>query len=297
MTISITKPTVGGSENTWGATVNTALDDVVDVLNGNTASTPDLTAGSWKVGGVAVTSTAAELNILDGVTATTTQLNYVDGVTSNIQTQIDAKSPVASPTFTGTVTIPGFTVSGGTQNWSTTASGTDLTFAYNGVSKASISANNSVSGVIGEQASSEWTTGTGTTESLISPAKLKAAADSATESKLNISGTAPIYGVRAWVNFAGNGSSSANATLNGSGNIATVYKTGTGNFTATFTTALPDENYAITFAAGVTTSASASDGTCIDVYSQSASAFSFTVTDPSGNNYANPHTVMITVVR
>ena len=62
MTISITKPTVGGSENTWGATVNTALDDVVDVLNGNTASTPDLTAGSWKVGGTAITATAAELN-------------------------------------------------------------------------------------------------------------------------------------------------------------------------------------------------------------------------------------------
>ena len=81
MTISITKPTVGGSENTWGTTVNTALDDVVDVLNGNTASTPDLTAGSWKVGGVAVTSTAADLNILDGVTATTAELNLLDGVT------------------------------------------------------------------------------------------------------------------------------------------------------------------------------------------------------------------------
>ena len=228
---------------------------------------------------------------------TTTKLGYLDDVTSAIQAQIDAKSPIASPTFTGTVTIPGFTVSGGTQNWSTTASGTDLTFAYNGVSKASISANNSVSGVIGEQASSVWTTGTGTTESLISPAKLKAAADSATESKLNISGTAPIYGVRAWVNFVGTGSSSANATLNGSGNIATVYKTSNGIYTATFTTALPDANYAITFAAGETTSASANDGTCIDVYSRSASAFSFTVTDPSGNNYASPHTVMITVVR
>jgi hypothetical protein len=36
-----------------------------------------------------VTATTAELNILDGVTATTTELNYVDGVTSNIQTQID----------------------------------------------------------------------------------------------------------------------------------------------------------------------------------------------------------------
>ena len=58
-----------------------------------------------KVGGVAVTSTAAELNLLDGVTsttaelnlldgvtATTVELNYVDGVTSAIQTQLDAKT-------------------------------------------------------------------------------------------------------------------------------------------------------------------------------------------------------------
>jgi len=91
MTISITKPTVGGSENTWGATVNTALDDVVDVLNGDTASTPDLTAGSWKVGGTAITSNAADLNILSGAAAagvTSTEFGYLDGVTSAIQTQI-----------------------------------------------------------------------------------------------------------------------------------------------------------------------------------------------------------------
>ena len=37
-----------------------------------------------------VTATAAELNVLDGITATVTELNYVDGVTSNIQTQLDA---------------------------------------------------------------------------------------------------------------------------------------------------------------------------------------------------------------
>jgi hypothetical protein len=53
-----------------------------------------------------VTSTNTELNLLDGVTATTAELNYVDGVTSAIQTQIDTKSPVASPTFTGTATAP-----------------------------------------------------------------------------------------------------------------------------------------------------------------------------------------------
>ena len=95
MTISITKPTVGGSENTWGTTVNTALDDVVDVLNGNTASTPDLTEGSWKVGGTAVTASAAEINKLDGLTSSTAELNYTDGVTSNIQTQLNGKPPTS----------------------------------------------------------------------------------------------------------------------------------------------------------------------------------------------------------
>jgi hypothetical protein len=85
MTISITKPTVGGSENTWGTTTNQALDDIVDVLNGNTASTPDLTAGSWKVGGTAITADAAELN-------------HTDGVTSNIQTQLDDKAALAGST-------------------------------------------------------------------------------------------------------------------------------------------------------------------------------------------------------
>jgi hypothetical protein len=52
-----------------------------------------------------VTADAAELNILDGATLTTTELNYVDGVTSGIQGQIDLKAPLASPTFTGTVSL------------------------------------------------------------------------------------------------------------------------------------------------------------------------------------------------
>ena len=35
-----------------------------------------------------------------------TEIGYLDGVTSAIQTQINTKAPTASPTFTGTVTIP-----------------------------------------------------------------------------------------------------------------------------------------------------------------------------------------------
>ena len=46
-----------------------------------------------KLGGTLVTASAAELN-------------YVDGVTSNVQTQLDAKAALASPTFTGTPLAP-----------------------------------------------------------------------------------------------------------------------------------------------------------------------------------------------
>lgn len=66
----------------------------------------DLLDGGLKLAGVLITSSASELNILDGATLSTTELNYVDGVTSAIQTQIDLKAPLANPTFTGTVVAP-----------------------------------------------------------------------------------------------------------------------------------------------------------------------------------------------
>lgn len=59
-----------------------------------------------------LTATASELNVLDGITATTTELNYTDGVTGNIQTQLNTKAPLASPTLTGTPKAP--TASAGT---------------------------------------------------------------------------------------------------------------------------------------------------------------------------------------
>ncbi len=44
--------------------------------------------------------------VTGAVTPTHTELNYVDGVTSAIQTQLDLKSPLASPALTGTPTCP-----------------------------------------------------------------------------------------------------------------------------------------------------------------------------------------------
>lgn len=92
-TYALSKPTVGGDDNAWGTEINSALDKIDDLFDGTTAIKPNLDAGLWKVGGVAVTSSAAELNVLDGIpaTLTATELGYVDGVTSAIQTQLDAK--------------------------------------------------------------------------------------------------------------------------------------------------------------------------------------------------------------
>ena len=81
-TYSLTKPEVGASADTWGTKLNADLDSIDDLLDGTTAIKPNLTASQWEVGGVAVTSTAAELNILDGVTATTAEINLIDGGTA-----------------------------------------------------------------------------------------------------------------------------------------------------------------------------------------------------------------------
>jgi len=106
-TYSLTKPEVGASADTWGTKLNTNLDTIDNLLDGTTAISPNLSG--FKVGGTTITSTGAELNILDGVTATaseinkldgltatTTELNYVDGVTSNIQTQLNSKQATMS---------------------------------------------------------------------------------------------------------------------------------------------------------------------------------------------------------
>jgi len=71
----------------------------LNILDGVTATAAELNVLDGITSTVAelnildgVTSTAAELNVLDGITATTVELNYVDGVTSNVQTQLDAKT-------------------------------------------------------------------------------------------------------------------------------------------------------------------------------------------------------------
>ena len=122
---SFTLPTVGCSQDQWGTDLN------------NNWTSLDTT-----LGGVS----AAEFSILDGATATTVEVNYLSGVTSAIQTQIDAKAPTASPTFTGTATIPTATITTANAttvdfgDWTITEDAGVLKFATGGVNKMSLDA-------------------------------------------------------------------------------------------------------------------------------------------------------------
>jgi hypothetical protein len=58
-----------------------------------------------------------------------------------------------------------------------------------------------------------------------------------------VTGTAPLYMCRAWVNFDGQSS----AAIRGSGNISSITINATSDWTLNFTTAMPDANYVAVF--------------------------------------------------
>ena len=68
-----------------------------------------------------------------------------------------------------------------------------------------------------------------------------------------VSGTAPIYPCRAWVNFNGTGT----VAIRASGNVSSITDNGTGDYTVNFTTAMPDANYG---AQGITGTAAGNNG-------------------------------------
>ena len=65
--------------------------------------------------------------------------------------------------------------------------------------------------------------------------------ESQVKTATNATGTAPIYACRAWVNFNGTGT----VSIYESGNVSSITDNGTGDYTVSFTTAMPDENYVL----------------------------------------------------
>ena len=121
MAISITKPTVGGSEDTWGDTINTALDTIVDAANGTSGTlAPDLSK---------LTINGTDVNGIDGSTAVTAAelSNAVEGF-------VLEDGDGTEVTITGQKEVKFVEGTGIDINWTDTSTGSDgdpydMTFA------------------------------------------------------------------------------------------------------------------------------------------------------------------------
>lgn len=252
-TFALNKPTVGGDDNAWGTDLNANADKLDDLLDGTTGITPNLLTG-WEVGGVAVTATAAELNILDGVTASAAEINILDGVTAstaeiNILDGVTASTAELNILDGATLTVTELNYVDGV----TSAIQTQLDAKYD-------------SGDLASQAEAE--AGTDNTK-VMTPLRLRNA--------LNATGTAPTYACRAWVNFNGTGT----VAIRASGNVSSITDNGTGDYTVNFTTAMPDANYST--AATAFRSSLGSRGCVVGPVLQTASAVQINVNNDGGS--------------
>ena len=107
----------------WNGTawINDAVNLSTDTVGSYVQS---LVAGSGititnNSGEAATPTVAVDTNVIQSRVSnvTDTEIGYLDGVTSAIQTQINTKAPTASPTFTGTVTLPSGTVASSALSW------------------------------------------------------------------------------------------------------------------------------------------------------------------------------------
>ena len=251
-TYSLTKPEVGASADSWGAKLNGNFDSIDNLLDGTTAIAPNLTEGSWSVGGTAIASTAAELNILSGVTATSAELNLLDGATTATSTTIaDGDRVIVNDAgtmkqvamtdlatyFTGDITTVGALDSGSiTSGFGAIDNGSSNITTTGTVSFGTLTdATTSVTSIKDEDDMSS-----DDASALATQQSIKAYVDD--KSITQTSGSAPYYGARAWVNFEG---SASGATIRGSQNVASVTRNGAGRYTVTLTTAMSDTNYAV----------------------------------------------------
>jgi hypothetical protein len=106
-----------------------------------------------------------------------------------------------------------------------------------------------------------------------------------------VSGTAPIYPCRAWVNFNGTGT----VAIRASGNVSSITDNGTGDYTVNFTTAMPDANYsavALVGSGGVFPTGAAERMTIV---AQTSSQFRFATAATTG--LADPTNANVAIVR
>ena len=106
-----------------------------------------------------------------------------------------------------------------------------------------------------------------------------------------VSGTAPLYFARAWVNFNGTGT----VAIRASGNVSSITDNGTGDYTVNFTTAIVDANYSVSIAAA---SSTIGNNLCTRISGTTVSTSNVRLlTASGGGTLADCETVAVSVFR
>ena len=131
------------------------------------------------------------------------------------------------------------------------------------------------------------------------------ATNQAVKDAMGVTGTAPIFGCRAWVNFDGTRNESdtgasvigQNVKIRGSGNVSSVLKNAVGDYTVNFTTAMLDANYSEIVGSGVTTSAIFGAARAFCTGNRLSTAITVIIADNGGDTQFDMGVVNVSIFR
>lgn len=290
---NLTKPEVGADTNAWGGHLNGDLDVIDSTMKSisDTASAALPKAGGTMTGtivfaGGQTTATTSAPNIVQLTDSTSSTSTTTAATPNSVKSAYDlanAAVPKAGGTMTGLLVLsadPSAALGAATKQYvdlralkaTTITAGTGLTGG------GDLSANRTIGISAGGVSATELASDAVTTAKILNAnvTTAKIADANVTAAKLDgaQSGAAPIFGVRAWVKWSVSGTT---VTVNASGNVTSVVRNSTGDYSITLTTGPGNTNYAV-----VATVAGAAQYTAT-IWSQTSTVARFSIYS-AGNN-------------
>lgn len=240
--LNLVKPEVGASSDTWGTKINTNLDSI----DGLFGTGPALLVSKGGTGATTAANARTNLGLGTIATQAANAVAITGGTINGITDLAVADGGTGASTAAGARTNLGL----GSLATLSAVGATEITDGSVGAAELATDAVTTIKIVDGNITTAKLQDAAVTTAKIsdanVTTAKIADASITAAKLSGGQTGSAPIYGARAWVTFDGTVSP---PTIAASGNVSSVVRNSTGDYTITFTTALPNANYAVSASA------------------------------------------------